>query len=80
MLLRIDATGNVTCLHEEAEALDLNLAELGTLDVHRASHVTFDSARQRWAARLVDGTLIGDNFTSKREAVAAEVRYIESRL
>ena len=42
--LQIDAQGGVAMLQDDA----LDLRELGTVEITRASHVEFDNAKQLW--------------------------------
>lgn len=48
--IRIDPNGDITCLWTDA----LPLAEFGTLDVQRASHVEFNPIAQLWEVRLAE--------------------------
>lgn len=48
-VIRIDPDGTAHCLWTD----DLPLAELGQLEVTRASNIEFNSELQRWEVRLV---------------------------
>lgn len=82
MQLRIEPDGTIRGLYSDA------LVDLipGTLEVTRASNVEFNLATQEWEARLAQpigphdaGWLIASRKT-RAEALAEEVRYINSNL
>jgi hypothetical protein len=74
MLLVIDRQGNAHCLYTEA----LDLALLGALSIHRASHVEPDAQGQWWADLTpVGGPRLGP-FRHRSEAVAAEQQWLET--
>ena len=73
MQLVIEPGGVVRCIYTD----DINLAALGNLAISRASHVEPDQ-HGRWWADLspVEGPMLGP-FATRREALAAEVRWLE---
>lgn len=58
---------------------DIDLSELGDVQVSRASHVEFNNKSKKWEAHTVGGTFIGA-FKKRSDAIAAEVKYLEERL
>jgi hypothetical protein len=76
MHLLISSSGNVRCIYGEA----ISLQELGTVSIHRASHVEPD-ASGNWLADLspVAGPVLGP-FSRRSEALAAEVAWLEQHL
>jgi len=73
--LVIDEEGDIKCLWTDL----IDLTELGTCHVERASHVEFNNDSQRWEARLPDGTLIGQD-RSRAGAIQQEINYLNARL
>jgi hypothetical protein len=73
MQLRVDRGGRVRCLYGEA----IDLSTLGTLSIHRASHVEPD-AQGRWWADLspVQGPVLGP-FRRRTRALEAEQAWLE---
>jgi len=68
MELVVDAGGSVRCIYDEV----LDLREIGTLKITRASHVEPDAEGYWWADMgPVGGPVLGP-FTSRSEALAAE--------
>lgn len=78
MLLRVDMqAGEVRCLYTD----DLSLDSLGTLHVSRASHVEYNDAAQSWEVLSPDSKdLLSGGFRTRKEALAWEVRWAESKL
>ena len=76
MELFITPTGQVRCLYDE----DLDLGSLGSLTIHRASHVE-PTDGGRWTADLspIGGPTLGP-FAQRSQALEAEVRWIEGHL
>jgi hypothetical protein len=76
MQLFIAPTGQVRCLYGE----ELDLTSLGPLTIRRASHVE-PTDGGRWTADLspIGGPSLGP-FGKRRQALAAEARWIEGRL
>ena len=71
MTITIAPDGTLRCLYTET----LDLAQIGSLTIKRASHVEPDSAGQ-WFAEMVEGPTLGP-FTARSAALAAEVEYLE---
>ncbi len=73
MQLLISTDGHVRCLYDET----LELRQLGTLRIQRASHVEPNEAGQ-WYADLspVDGPQLGP-LETRSEALAAERHWLE---
>ena len=68
MELVVDAGGDVRCVYGE----ELDLREIGKLQITRASHVEPDRAGFGWADMgPVDGPVLGP-FRNRSEALAAE--------
>ena len=68
MELVVSADGVARCIYDEA----LDLREIGTLKITRASHVEPDAEGYWWADMgPVGGPMLGP-FTSRSEALAAE--------
>jgi hypothetical protein len=68
MELVVDAGGDVRCIYDEA----LDLREIGTLKITRASHVEPDAAGFWWADMgPVDGPMLGP-YGSRTEALQVE--------
>jgi hypothetical protein len=73
MQLRIDPSGQITCLYGEA----LDLAALGSLQIRRASQVEPDEQGRWWAdLKPVQGPRLGP-FRRRSEALTAEVAWLE---
>jgi len=72
MQLLIHPTGSVRCVYGE----DVNLAALGRLSIQRGSHVE-PTADGQWTADLlpVHGPKLGP-FTTRHEALTAEVCWL----
>jgi hypothetical protein len=73
MQLLIDPRGQIRCLYSEA----IDLAELGTLTMSRASHVEPDEQGRWWADLApVRGPKLGA-YARRSEALAAEQAWLE---
>jgi hypothetical protein len=72
MQLVITPCGEVRCVYGET----IDLAQLGSLAIHRGSHVEPDSVGQ-WLADLkpVNGPVLGP-FASRSQALAAEADWL----
>ena len=76
MELVVDAGGDVRCVYGE----ELDLRELGKLQITRASHVEPDRDGFWWADMgPVDGPVLGP-FRSRTEALAAERGWLSERM
>ncbi|MFM8282778.1 MAG: hypothetical protein ACKOCW_04390 [Planctomycetaceae bacterium] len=76
MELVVDAGGDVRCIYGE----ELNLREIGTLKITRASHVEPDRDGYWWADMGPSGGPVLGPFKSRTEALAAERGWLlESR-
>jgi hypothetical protein len=76
MQLRIDPSGQVACVYDEA----LDLATLGTLTMRRASHVEPDDQGHWWADLTpIRGPRLGP-FSLRSAALAAEGAWLEQFL
>jgi hypothetical protein len=74
MQMVIDPLGQVHCLYSEA----LDLAVLGPLTIHRASHVEPDADGQWWAdLSPVNGPCLGP-YRQRSQALAAEQAWLEA--
>jgi hypothetical protein len=74
MQLIVLPTGEIRCLYEEV----INLAELGSLAISRASQVEPDADGQWWAdLSPVEGPQIGP-FPRRTEALGAEHSWLEA--
>ena len=72
MELVVDAGGDVRCIYDEA----LDLREIGTLKITRASHVEPDRDGYWWADMApVDGPVLGP-YGSRSEALGAEREWL----
>ena len=72
MELVVDAGGSVRCIYDE----ELELRELGKLQITRASHVEPDAEGCWWADMgPVDGPMLGP-FGSRSAALAAERQWL----
>jgi hypothetical protein len=73
MQLRVDPDGSLCCIYAEA----IDLASLGILTIHRASHVEPDE-QGRWWADLspVGGPLLGP-YATRTPALQAEQAWLE---
>ena len=49
--IRFDRTGKGHCLYTE----EVDLASIGQLQIHRATHVEFSNVSQQWQVRDLDG-------------------------
>lgn len=74
MQLVIQPNGDVRCVYAE----DIDLTRFGPLTIQRGSHVE-PTADGRWTADLspVNGPVLGP-FTTRTEALAAEVEWLQS--
>ena len=76
MLINILPSGYVECLYTDK----INLRNIGSLDVRRASNVEFDNNKQGWMVDIeLDGAILGP-FESREVAIQAEVEYIENNI
>ena len=76
MHLRIEPSGQVTCLYGEA----IDLAVLGEISIRRASHVEPDDDGRWWAdLSPVGGERLGP-FARRSDALRAEVAWIDRQL
>jgi hypothetical protein len=76
MELVVDAGGSVRCIYGE----DLDLRELGKLQITRASHVEPDRDGFWWADMgPVDGPVLGP-YGSRSEALGAEREWLTQRV
>ena len=74
MELVVDAGGDVRCIYDEA----LDLREIGTLQITRASHVEPDAEGYWWADMgPVGGPMLGP-YGSRSEALGAERAWLSS--
>ncbi len=74
MELVVDAGGDVRCVYGE----ELDLREIGKLQITRASHLEPDRDGFWWADMgPVDGPVLGP-FTSRSEALGAERGWLEN--
>jgi hypothetical protein len=72
MELVVDAGGSVRCIYDEA----LDLREIGTVKITRASHVEPDQDGNWWADMgPVDGPVLGP-FRSRSEALDEEREWL----
>jgi hypothetical protein len=75
MELVVDAGGDVRCIYDEA----LDLREIGTLKITRASHVEPDAEGYWWADMgPVHGPVLGP-FRSRSVALEAERGWLKRR-
>jgi hypothetical protein len=72
MELVVDAGGSVRCIYDEA----LDLRELGTLQITRASHVEPDVEGFWWADMGPSGGPLLGPFRSRSEALEAEREWL----
>jgi len=76
MELVIDAGGSVRCIYDEA----LDLREIGTMKITRASHVEPDAEGYWWADMGPSGGPVLGPFGSRSEALAAERGWLVRRM
>lgn len=70
--LQITASGGVRMLHDDS----VNLAELGTIEMSRASHVEFDNEKQAWYVQsALTLKILKDDFPDRASALAWEKSY-----
>ena len=72
MELVVDAGGDVRCIYDEA----LDLREIGTLKITRASHVEPDAAGFWWADMGPSGGPVLGPYRSRSEALGAEREWL----
>jgi len=72
MDLVVDAGGDVRCIYDEA----LDLREIGTLKITRASHVDPDAEGNWWADMGPSGGPVLGPFRSRSEALGAEREWL----
>ena len=76
MELVVDAGGDVRCVYGE----ELDLREIGKLQITRASHVEPDAEGNWWADMgPVDGPVLGP-FRNRTEALEAERGWLVARM
>jgi hypothetical protein len=76
MELVVDASGSVRCIYGE----ELELREIGKLQITRASHVEPDNEGCWWADMgPVDGPVLGP-YGSRSEALGAERGWLTARV
>lgn len=76
-VLDIDADGTIRCVHNEA----LPLAELGRMEVSRASTVEFNPEAQEWEVRLAsEPDKVAFSHASRSACIAWEVATLNGRL
>jgi hypothetical protein len=68
MELVVDAGGDVRCIYDEG----IDLREIGTLKITRASHVEPDAESYWWADMGPSGGPVLGPYSSRSEALAAE--------
>ena len=68
MELVVDVGGGIRCIYDEA----LDLREIGTLKITRASHVEPDAAGYWWADMGPSGGPVLGPYGSRSEALRAE--------
>jgi hypothetical protein len=72
MELVVDAGGSVRCIYDEA----LDLWEIGTLKITRASHVEPDRDGFWWADMGPSGGPVLGPYASRSEALGAEMEWL----
>lgn len=75
-VLRVEPTGDICCLYNEL----LDLLDLGTVTIRRASLVEWDERLRAWTVTLPDGTFLAGPFISRSQAVNFEIAYWNARL
>ena len=76
-VLLIKPDGNVETLYTE----QIDLRALGDLHVERASNVEFDDDEQGWRVLYPNNTIMLEEvFTTRQEALDAEVRHLQKQL
>jgi hypothetical protein len=76
MELVVDSGGDVRCIYGE----ELDLREIGKLQITRASHVDPDAAGYWWADMAPSGGPVLGPYGSRTEALGAEREWLYSRL
>ena len=76
MELVVDAGGDVRCVYGE----ELDLREIGRLNITRASHVEPDRDGFWWADMGPSGGPVLGPFRSRTEALGAEKEWLASQL
>ena len=71
MRILITKNGGIEMLHDDA----LNLADFGTVETQRASHVEFCNIKQKWYVQSAATLKILNFFDTRTEALAWEKRY-----
>lgn len=66
--LRFDPSGRVDCLYTEA----IDLRELGTLNVVRATSIEFNPASQKWEVRAADAGMLLHSHPSREACLRWE--------
>ena len=60
--LTFDLSGRVHCLYTEA----INLQQLGTLDITRATSIEFNAENQKWEVKDTAGSILYSNPSRSR--------------
>jgi hypothetical protein len=76
MELVVDTGGDIRCIYDEG----IDLREIGTLKITRASHVEPDAAGYWWADMGPSGGPVLGPFRSRSEALGAERGWLVARL
>jgi hypothetical protein len=76
MELVVDAGGSVRCIYDEG----IDLREIGTLKITRASHVEPDAEGYWWADMGPSGGPVLGPFTSRSAALGAERGWLAVRM
>lgn len=70
--MQITAQGGVQMLHDDA----VDLTELGSVEMIRASHVEFDNEKQVWFVQSAKTMkILADGFKTRAEALTWEKNY-----
>ena len=72
LVLRIDPSAQVHCFYTEA----IDLAQIGRLEVHRASTVEFNDNNQQWEVRDPAGLLLYSQ-SSRATCLAWEQEHLQ---
>ena len=74
MEIRIDPTGTIHCIYDEA----IDLSRMGTLCITRASHVEPDNLGHWWAdLSPLAGPRLGP-FPNRSAALSAEINWLQN--
>jgi len=80
LVVRIEPDGTLVALSGSGIEEALDLREFGMITVERAGNIFFDVATQTWSWRAADGSCWRGGFTTRREAVADEVKTLSLAL